>query len=32
MDWLKKQGVEIGRFNLSSHPAAFALQAIVREE
>jgi hypothetical protein len=31
LDWLKKQGVEVERFNLSSHPAAFARQEVVRE-
>ena len=31
LDWLKKQGVKAERFNLSSHPAAFARQEVVRE-
>jgi len=31
VDWLRKQGVEVERYNLSSHPAAFAEQEAVRE-
>ena len=31
LGWLRKQGVEVERFNLSSHPAAFAQQECVRE-
>lgn len=31
LDWLRRQGVEVERFNLSSHPAAFARQKCVRE-
>jgi hypothetical protein len=31
LDWLRQQGVEIERYNLSSHPAAFAQQQTVRE-
>jgi len=31
LDWLRQQGVEVGRYSLSSHPAAFAQQQAVRE-
>ncbi len=31
LDWLRKQGVVVERFNLSSQPAAFARQECVRE-
>jgi hypothetical protein len=31
LDWLKQQGVEVERFNLSSNPAAFARNQAVRE-
>ena len=31
VDWLRKQGVAVERFNLSSEPAAFAADATVRE-
>lgn len=31
LDWLRKQGVDVERFNLASHPAAFAQQECVRE-
>jgi hypothetical protein len=31
LDWLRKQGVEVERFNLSSHPGAFARNERVRE-
>jgi hypothetical protein len=31
LDWLRQQGVEIERYNLSSHPAAFAREETVRE-
>lgn len=31
LDWLRKQGVEVERFNLSSHPGAFARAEAVRE-
>ena len=31
LDWLKQQGVEVERYNLSSHPAAFAQNKVVRE-
>jgi len=31
LDWLRQQGVEVERYNLSSHPAAFAQRQAVRE-
>ncbi|HOL94603.1 MAG TPA: arsenite efflux transporter metallochaperone ArsD [bacterium] len=31
LDWLQRQGVEVERFNLSSHPAAYARNEVVRE-
>ena len=31
LDWLRQQGVEVERYSLSSHPAAFAQQPAVRE-
>lgn len=31
LDWLKKQGVEVERFSLSSNPAAFAGRAAVKK-
>src|ERR1700722_20273806 len=31
LDWLKKQGVPVERFNLSQQPGAFATYAIVKE-
>jgi len=31
LEWLKKQGVEIERFNLSSHPAEFVHEQVVKE-
>jgi len=31
LEWLKKQGVEVERFNLSSHPAAFASSDTVKK-
>lgn len=31
LDWLKKQGVEVQRFNLSQQPAAFAAEPAVKE-
>jgi hypothetical protein len=31
LDWLRQQGVEVERYNLSSDPAAFAGQGAVRE-
>lgn len=31
LDWLKKKGVEIERFNLASHPAEFTRHEIVQE-
>ena len=31
LDWLRQQGVEVERYSLSSHPAAFAQQQAVRE-
>jgi hypothetical protein len=31
LDWLKKQGVAVERFNLSQQPGAFASSAIVKE-
>jgi len=31
LDWLRKQGVEVERYNLSSHPAAFAEQESVKQ-
>jgi Arsenical resistance operon protein ArsD len=30
LDWLRRQGVAIERYNLSSEPAAFALHPVVR--
>ena len=31
LDWLRQQGVEVERYNLSSHPAAFVRQEAVKE-
>ncbi len=31
LDWLKKQGVQVERYNLSQQPAAFASNAVVKE-
>jgi hypothetical protein len=31
LDWLKKQGVEVERFNLSQQPGAFASNTIVKD-
>jgi hypothetical protein len=31
LDWLKKQGVQVERFNLSQQPGAFATNAIVKD-
>lgn len=31
LDWLKKQGVQVERFNLSSEPSAFASTPAVKE-
>jgi hypothetical protein len=31
LDWLKKQGVEVERYNLSQQPGAFASNAVVKE-
>jgi hypothetical protein len=31
LDWLKKQGVQVERFNLSQQPGAFVSHAAVRE-
>jgi len=31
LDWLKKQGVQVERFNLSQQPGAFAANAIVKD-
>jgi hypothetical protein len=31
LDWLKKQGVAVERYNLSSQPGAFASTAVVRD-
>jgi hypothetical protein len=31
VDWLKKQGVTVERFNLSQQPAAFAETSVVKE-
>lgn len=31
LEWLRQQGVEVERYNLSSHPAAFVRQEAVRE-
>jgi len=31
LEWLKKQGVEVDRFNLSSHPAEFVQEQVVKE-
>jgi len=31
LDWLRRRGVKVERYNLSSHPAAFAEQEAVRE-
>ncbi|MFH0765577.1 MAG: arsenic metallochaperone ArsD family protein, partial [Calditrichota bacterium] len=31
LDWLRQQGVEVERYNLSSHPDAFAQQEAVSE-
>ncbi|MCL5036742.1 MAG: arsenite efflux transporter metallochaperone ArsD [Chloroflexi bacterium] len=31
LDWLKKQGVTVERFNLSSNPAIFAMTQVVRD-
>jgi hypothetical protein len=30
LDWLRRQGVAVERYNLSSEPAAFALNPVVR--
>ncbi len=32
LDWLKRQGVEVERYNLSQQPAAFVANAVVNEE
>lgn len=31
LDWLKKQGVEVERYNLSQQPGAFASASVVKE-
>lgn len=31
LDWLKKQGVQVERYNLSQQPGAFAANAVVNE-
>jgi hypothetical protein len=31
VDWLKKQGVQVERYNLSQQPGAFATHAVVKE-
>lgn len=31
LDWLKAQGIEVERYNLSQQPAAFAENAVVRQ-
>jgi hypothetical protein len=31
LDWLRQQGVEVERYSLSSHPAAFAQQQAVKD-
>lgn len=31
LEWLRKQGVKVERYNLSSHPAAFAAQESVKQ-
>jgi hypothetical protein len=31
LDWLKKQGVQVERYNLSQQPAAFASNAVVKD-
>ncbi len=32
LDWLKRQGVEVERYNLSQQPAAFVANSVVSEE
>lgn len=32
LDWLRKQGVDVDRYNLSTHPAAFVAHELVKQE